>query len=185
MLSDCNERCATFKNTIHVCYDKIQTDDRSGPLYKGFFGTATLATIKIIRICVENREFFREIIFQHRSEYLVQYFRIEETERLRLVAMERIDSNLKDLEYKMISKGQRLEFIKNICHGIDILHNKFHIVHRDINPSNIMLKKNPNNTYTAKLADSGISKKISDNNCAPFTPYGTREFFFLFKIKPS
>lgn len=186
---NCDGRCATY-NEIHVCYSRRFLPERTGPLYEGFYEVEIPVTVKTIRKCPENENFFGELPFlnnnSYQTPYLVKYYCKEETASLRIVAMERCETNLRNLQNIMLSKSQRLEMIKSVCFGVNILHTKFRIVHRDINPSNVLMKKSSDGRYTAILADSGISKKISDNNHTPaVTGYGTRESFSLFKLFPS
>jgi len=56
-----------------------------------------------------------------------------------------------------LSRNQALDIADQICSAMDHAH-AAGVVHRDLKPSNIMLEKNPQGRYIAKIVDFGIAK---------------------------
>jgi serine/threonine-protein kinase len=56
-----------------------------------------------------------------------------------------------------LGKNQALDIADQICSAMDHAH-AVGVVHRDLKPSNIMLEKNPQGRYIAKIVDFGIAK---------------------------
>ncbi|XP_037050094.1 serine/threonine-protein kinase/endoribonuclease IRE1-like [Bradysia coprophila] len=169
--ADCNERCADYGPNLHVCYDNIITPNYVGNTYQGFSVDGTPVAVKTIFKCEETEQYFHKETFRYlmtnskfnRNENLVHYFDMDETVKSRFVVMERYDTDLRDMQTEKFGKSDRLDFIKNVCQAIHIFHSEFNIVHGKINPNNVVLCNNRNGSYTAKLADFGISTAFSDN----------------------
>ncbi|XP_037050081.1 serine/threonine-protein kinase/endoribonuclease IRE1-like [Bradysia coprophila] len=178
---ECDERCANYGTNLHVCYDNIITADYTGTTYKGFYADSAPVAVKTIFKCEETEQYFHKETFRYlmtnskfnRNENLVHYFDMDETVKLRFVVMERYDTDLRDMQTEKFRKSDRLKFIKSICQAVHILHSEINIVHGKINPNNVLLWKNQDGSYTAKLADFGISKTFSDD-CTTIDTNGTQ-----------
>jgi len=64
-----------------------------------------------------------------------------------------LDKSLKNLERKTA-----LQYFKQICEGIRVLHKEYKIIHRDLKPGNILIKEN-----VAKLCDFGEAREFKEN----------------------
>lgn len=101
---------------------------------------------------------------------IIQYFAAIEWEEHRrkvyYIAMERADITLEDcinskaLRYTSTPEDTRLKYIKDAADGLSFLHAQ-KIIHRDIKPTNILVKFTSEGVGIAKLVDFGISKKIT------------------------
>ncbi len=80
------------------------------------------------------------------------------------LAMERAEMTLYDaITRKSASRDQVIIWCKGTCGAVEYLHTK-KMIHRDIKPSNILLVKTEDNNLIAKLADFGLSKKMSGSH---------------------
>jgi len=66
------------------------------------------------------------------------------------------------------SVSELLRIIEDIAEGISVIHS-FTVVHRDITPANILLKREKD-SWRAFLADFGISRAVSIQNMTRYTP---------------
>ena len=51
---------------------------------------------------------------------------------------------------------------KDICNGLNQIHKK-NFIHRDMKPENILIQDNGHESYTAKIADFGLSAEVHAN----------------------
>jgi NIMA (never in mitosis gene a)-related kinase len=72
---------------------------------------------------------------------------------------------------KNFSKKQIIEYLVQICEGLNYLHNK-NIIHRDIKSQNIFLTKNGH----LRIGDFGLAKKIKKNRNTFMTKVGTDSY---------
>jgi serine/threonine protein kinase len=90
---------------------------------------------------------------------VVRYYATNPVEKLYYIAMQKGDLNLGEF---MIgnSKGTEIliKLLHDSCRGLQFLHER-RIVHRDINPNNILVMKDKN-LFVAKLSDFGFSKTL-------------------------
>lgn len=52
------------------------------------------------------------------------------------------------------------EILLNVAQGLNVMHRN-QLVHRDLNPGNVLLKKNKDSGVTAKISDFGLCRRIS------------------------
>jgi NIMA (never in mitosis gene a)-related kinase len=71
---------------------------------------------------------------------------------------------------KNFAKKEILEFLIQICDGLNYLHNK-KIIHRDIKSQNIFIKRNG----CLRIGDFGLAKKIKNRNTL-MTKVGTDSY---------
>jgi serine/threonine protein kinase len=74
--------------------------------------------------------------------------------------MEMMDTTLDEALYQKtieLSDRDKFKIIQDIVHGCRVLHSK-KIVHKDLKPLNILLKRNKSGTILGKISDFGISR---------------------------
>ena len=80
------------------------------------------------------------------------------SENIVAIVMELAETSIDKLMNKL-SKEMSLEFIKQICTGLDYLHNQKKIIHRDLKPQNLLVLKGK-----IKICDFGFSKiEVNDS----------------------
>ena len=93
------------------------------------------------------------------SKHSIKFIECFKEENSIYIAMEFCESNLS----KIIKNGLKLEEIKKYFFQInEILQTmrKFNIIHKNLKPENILLKKNEKNEYEIKISDYKLSNKI-------------------------
>ena len=73
------------------------------------------------------------------------------------ISMELCDGSL-DKSLKNLDQKTTLQYFKQICEGIRVLHKEYKIIHRDLKPGNILIKEN-----VAKLCDFGEAREFKEN----------------------
>ena len=80
------------------------------------------------------------------------------SENIVAIVMELAETSIDSLMNEL-SNSESFEFIKQICTGLDYLHNEKKVIHRDLKPQNILVLKGK-----IKICDFGIAKvKLNDN----------------------
>ena len=136
-----------------------------------------ISTKKIDQAMFQNEVALMEKINNLSSPYLVKYIksyvREEKFEYMIIMeycsggSLENIIENYKKRE-EYIPEDMILKFMKQILLGVMTLH-KNKILHRDLNPDNILFDSNNN----LKLSDFGISKQLYDSSLYANTAKGT------------
>ena len=83
--------------------------------------------------------------------------------RLPVMVMEKMHHNLNDMvgKYDNIPLNVKLTILDEVCLGLRYLHSRNPpIVHRDLNPNNILLGR----SLEAKITDLGVAKMIENDN---------------------
>lgn len=70
------------------------------------------------------------------------------------------------LNSKVLNLQQALDFIIDICRGLDHAH-KHGVIHRDLKPENVLLEKSIDEEYVAKITDFGLASIIRPNYFQP------------------
>lgn len=60
-------------------------------------------------------------------------------------------------EHGLLASDDAIEVVKQICHALEEAH-ELGMVHRDVKPANIFVRRHSNGRLTAKLLDFGVSK---------------------------
>jgi len=61
------------------------------------------------------------------------------------------------VDFGMLDKNIKFDIINQIFEGLYVLHNEYHVYHRDIKPDNIMIEIK-DGIYRVKILDFGICK---------------------------
>ncbi|KAF8155512.1 hypothetical protein B0H34DRAFT_713608 [Crassisporium funariophilum] len=70
---------------------------------------------------------------------------------------------LHELILGKVALGQKLEILRDIVEGMNVLHEHF-VVHGDLKPQNILMFRSLPGNYTAKISDFGFSTETSRQN---------------------
>jgi serine/threonine protein kinase len=100
-----------------------------------------------------------EVLRELNHYNVVRYFATKSVENLYYIAMEKGDHNLGEfMKRNSMNTGILIKLLHDSCLGLHFLHER-RIVHRDINPNNILVMKDKN-LFVAKLSDFGFSKTL-------------------------
>jgi serine/threonine protein kinase len=117
-----------------------------------------------------------EVLRELNHYNVVRYFATKSVENLYYIAMEKGDHNLGEFMKKnSMNTGILIKLLHDSCLGLQFLHER-RIVHRDINPNNILVIK-MNGSFVGKLSDFGFSKTLpllQSDWCSG--PCGTQDF---------
>ncbi|HEV8051040.1 MAG TPA: protein kinase [Parachlamydiaceae bacterium] len=100
--------------------------------------------------------------------------------------LERLDSDLMDLlNFEILNFQDKIDIACDIAKALDVLHNEYGVVHRDLKLENILISLcSVNKNYQAKIADFGQSEYYDK---VPKTGGGTFEYispeWFLYEIE--
>jgi serine/threonine protein kinase len=138
----------------------------SSTVYKGKFGIRNVAVKK-----VDNENFKlmeKEInLLQKSDEHLniIRYFHTEKDERFSYIAVELCLCTLKDYVGDRIinSRISVQEIAKQFFSGMRFLHS-LSIVHRDIKPTNVLLKDFFDGRLIVKISDFGFAKELQNSS---------------------
>lgn len=80
------------------------------------------------------------------------------------IITELLDTSLRALyEEGAISERNQVSIYLDTAQALDYLHQHYEpIIHRDVSSANVLLKRNPNNTWLAKLSDLGSANLAQD-----------------------
>jgi serine/threonine protein kinase len=108
----------------------------------------------------------REILLKSRTKreqiYVVRYYDATKLNNNHIIAMELGTSTLGEYMLKEEDPKKQenlLSLLHDACRGLKILHD-IGIIHRDINPHNILVTKGDHGQIIGKLTDFGLSKKL-------------------------
>ena len=110
-----------------------------------------------------------EILTQLKHPHIIKYYETFEDEKYIYLIIEYANNgSLDHLVYKLKDIKIKNDFVWNLflqcISGLSYIHSK-NIIHRDINPENLLL----DNNMILKISDFGVSKKIEkDNNHLTF-----------------
>ena len=116
----------------------------------------------------------REILRFARHPNIVRLHKCVETDEKIYMIMEKMDTDLYEyLKMKnSLTENEASRIIGSILKGVCYLHDNC-IVHRDVKPENVLLKKIPDSDiFEVRLADFGIAKILESYNVNA-TPIGT------------
>jgi serine/threonine protein kinase len=97
--------------------------------------------------------------------------------------MDLMDTTLDEALYEKtieLSDRDKFKIIQDVVHGCKVLHSK-KIVHKDLKPLNILLKRNKSGTIVSKISDFGISrvKQTESDSSVTFGFTGTIRYLPL------
>ena len=166
-----------FKIFIEMCdlleigsitfnYNNILGKGYSSVVYLGKFGDRNVAVKKIEK---ENSKLMvKEIALLQKSDEhpnIIRYFQMEEDMEFCYIAVELCLCSLKnyvDNEEIKLRISVR-EIAKQFFSGMKFLH-LLTIVHRDIKPTNILLKENSVGNFIVKISDFGFAKELKNSD---------------------
>lgn len=100
--------------------------------------------------------------------YSIEEYENKENEKQLFIAMEFVDGKTLSDKKKTLSDKQKLEISAQVAEGLAAAHDKG-IVHRDIKPDNIMIRKDG----IVQIMDFGLAKLYSSGNVSRLTKAGT------------
>lgn len=106
-----------------------------------------------------------KILQKARHENVVQFFTIENRQKLFCIALELCDSTLEEHILKLRNTCVPLEkkkILQQATTGLEYLH-QCKIIHGDLKPSNILFAVSRTNRWFVKISDFGASKQIADD----------------------
>jgi serine/threonine-protein kinase/endoribonuclease IRE1 len=168
----CNEMSAfngakSFKLKCSCCFlASGYYEDKSQP--------AAVKRIKAVDIQLYENEI--KLLRELKHPNLIRYFATKRIAGVFYISMEKADCNLGQFIVDHPDDTDILiKLLHDSCLGLKALHDN-DIVHRDINPSNILVMKNTNG-YVGKLSDFGLSKTLpKDKSNWVSGACGTRDF---------
>ena len=108
-------------------------------------------------------------IFRHPNIINFDKAQFLKKEKSVAIFMELADNSLSAM-FKSLEQLTAIKYFIDLCHGLDYLH-KNHFVHRNLKPTNILIKNN-----VAKITDFGIIKQ-NEKNFIPMANYfGTESY---------
>lgn len=144
-------------------------------VFEGLFGARKVAVKRIdsekIDLCQREEKL---LLLGDTHENIVNYFITEAYEEFIFLALEICDFDLwlyfpknKDPAPNALLKSFREEFkvsdiLKQTAEGLKFLHAN-QIIHRDIKPQNILVKKQTGGDWKVKISDFGIAKILQSN----------------------
>ncbi|MBS9385066.1 MAG: tetratricopeptide repeat protein [Dolichospermum sp. BR01] len=119
-------------------------------------------------------------LFNHPNIVKIENIEIPSTSsgiRLPFIIMEYIEGKtlkqiIEETQGSFLKEEEALNYIRQICNALTVVHNE-NILHRDINPSNIMVR---HSTNEAILIDFGIARYFTPNITESHTIYHTRDY---------
>ena len=163
---------------------KAQTEEVLGLTYRrdlgeGAFGKVFLAedrngkkhTVKVCStigadyiVAYLKREFQIQQTIHHEN-VIQMYGGIDTNPNFIVMDLEYCDIDLKTLIEERKNEGftpaETRKMFRDILQGLNALHSRG-IAHRDLKPANLLLKINPDNSFTVKVGDLKFAKKVAD-----------------------
>ncbi|WP_168186271.1 protein kinase [Hydrocoleum sp. CS-953] len=75
-------------------------------------------------------------------------------------------------EQRILPQQKALNYIRQIANALTVIHSQ-NILHRDIKPDNIILRKNHKNQEQVVLIDFGIAREFIPNKTKSYTQFYT------------
>ncbi|PYT09089.1 MAG: hypothetical protein DMF60_03290, partial [Acidobacteria bacterium] len=132
-------------------------------------GRRRVALKVLSRACSEDPEIIKRFEneaasagrIHHRNVVMIYESRVTDDGQI-YVVMEYVDGN--SLGHEIAERGalpleEIVEITKQVCAGLSTAH-KLGIVHRDIKPDNIMIARDDEGTFSAKVLDFGIARLL-------------------------
>ncbi|MGK5595378.1 MAG: protein kinase domain-containing protein [Parachlamydiaceae bacterium] len=94
------------------------------------------------------------------------------------ILMETGDKSLSSIRRQELSEQQKESITKELLEGVAFMHQRG-MIHRDLKPDNILLKKDAQQTYHAKITDFGLSCNVNNfqEEIAGTSTYFPPEYF--------
>ena len=62
-----------------------------------------------------------------------------------------------------VAEGYIPEILRQVLNGLEHLHRKLRVVHRDVKPSNLLVSRRPGGSANVKLSDFGVSSELTNS----------------------
>ena len=130
---------------------------------------------EIKRIPIEEAE-INNMLIMNQCENSIKYFGYFKEENLFYLVIELCDCSLVQIikDKRKLNIIEIKEILKQLNNAFKIMYNNS-IIHWDINPANILIKKLENNKNLYKITDYGLSKQLIQSNKAS-TYAGTNDY---------
>lgn len=162
------EESIVFKETPKARYKLLELlgEGGMGKVYKAH--DKKLNRYVALKFLKENnpekqKRFLQEAQAQAKlkSDVICKIYEVGEMDGKPFISMQYIEGkNLREAAKEM-NLEMKVNMIKKVAEGLQEAH-KLGILHRDINPSNIMIEKDENGEYKPYIMDFGLAKEISE-----------------------
>lgn len=112
---------------------------------------------------LKQKRFLQEAQAQARlkNDAICKIFEVGEMDGKPFISMQYIEGENLRVAAREMNFEMKLNIIKKVAEGLQEAH-KMGILHRDINPSNIMVEKDENGEYKPYIMDFGLAKEVAE-----------------------
>ena len=154
-----------INSKLKFSLDNPLSEKSQNSVFLGKFGDVEVAVKRIAKSnyfidkkYMHPEHAYLKELYEH--ENIVRYYDFQEREGMIYLALELCDGDLEIyVEKEQQNSGISLDIASQICNALEYLHGKG-IIHLDVKPANVLIKKLGNGKIRVKLCDMGISRKV-------------------------